>query len=147
MKFKYLRDPLFLFCVGLYFTNRLLLKPQMSNNFLRCHLNDLICIPFWVPIMLLLMRIFRLRRDDGPPESHEIVVPLVLWSAIFELWLPRTSFFAGLAVADYLDILWYAIGAVAAAFFWRGYYGRGKQTAVGDPPTRQPAGGRGEVRE
>ena len=129
MRFKYLRDPFFIACVALYFVNRLLLKPLLPSVLLRSYLNDLICIPFWVPIMLFLSRKCRLRGHDDPPRPYEILVPLVLWSVIFELWLPHTSTFAGLATADHLDILCYTIGGLVAALFWKSYY-RKRSTAA-----------------
>jgi hypothetical protein len=122
MTYKYLRDPLFLFCLGLYFLNRFVLKPLVPFSFFRNHLNDVICIPFWVPIMLFAMRKCRLRGDDQPPRSYEILIPLILWSFIFEVWLPGTSLFRGVAFADHLDVLSYTAGALAAAVFWRWFY-------------------------
>ena len=105
MRFLYLRDPLFLLCVLTYFVNRLVLKSLWKDGFVHEHLNDLLCIPFWVPIMLTLMRLARIRRDDAPPRAHEVAIPLVVWSFVFELWLPRTELFAGVAIADHLDAI------------------------------------------
>jgi hypothetical protein len=122
MRFRYLKDPLFLFCVCLYFLNRWVLKPCLPNEFSRCHVNDLICIPFWVPIMLFVMRKTGLRNDDVPPRPGEILVPLLVWSWTFELFLPHTELFRHLATADHLDILAYTIGAIFAAVFWRYWY-------------------------
>jgi hypothetical protein len=124
MRFRYLRDPLFLTCLVLYFVNRLLLKPLLPWTFLHSYLNDVICIPFWVPIMLLLMRGCHLRHDDGPPRSHEVLIPLMLWSLVFEVWLPQTETFRRLATADHLDVLSYTAGALLAGVFWRYYYGQ-----------------------
>ncbi|MDY0355895.1 MAG: hypothetical protein RBR19_08455 [Sedimentisphaerales bacterium] len=125
MTFRYLSDPLFLSCFVLYFTNRWVIKPLLPNSFSQDHLNDLICIPFWVPIMLFMMRKLGLRRDDVPPRGYEILIPLILWSAVFELWLPRFAPFRDLAFSDYVDVLFYAIGALLASLFWKQWY-RGK---------------------
>src|SRR5205823_733564 len=97
MRYRYLKDPLFLFCLILYFTNRWLLKPYFPNKISCSYLNDLICIPFWVPIMLFMMRKIGLRRSDSPPQASEILVPLLLWSWVFEAYLPCVAFFKGLA--------------------------------------------------
>ncbi len=134
MRFKYLRDPLFLACVALYFTNRLVLKPLLPSVFLHSYLNDLICIPFWVPIMLAGMRFCRLRHNDAPPRPHEILVPLLTWSVVFECWLPHSNISSGLAVADHLDILCYVVGATIAGLFWRHYSRQGDQ-----PPASERA--------
>jgi len=125
MAYRYLHDPLFMFCFVLYFTNRWALKPLLPNTFSQSYLNDLICIPFWVPIMLFIMRRLGLRRDNAPPKGCEILIPLILWSVVFELWLPRVGPFRGRAFSDHVDILFYAIGALAASLFWKRWY-RGK---------------------
>jgi hypothetical protein len=122
MRFKYMRDPLFLACLALYLANRFVFEPLLSLGFFRCYVNDLICIPFWVPIMLFGMRRCRMRRDDDPPRSFEILIPLILWSAVFECWLPGSGLLAGRVVADHLDVLCYVVGACAAAAFWQYYY-------------------------
>lgn len=122
MKFRYLRDPLFVLCLVLYFTNRWVFKPLLPNTFSQGYLNDLICIPFWVPIMLLAMRKLGLRTTDDPPSGSEILIPLILWSAVFELWVPRIGPFTKLAFSDHVDILFYAIGGLAATLFWKWRY-------------------------
>lgn len=126
MPFKYLRDPLWQGCVLLYALNRCVLKPLLPRGFawgfFHSHLNDLICIPFWVPPMLWLMRLCGARTNDEPPRLHEIVIPLMLWAWIFEGLLPRSSAFGGVATADALDVLAYTAGAIAAHRFWRWRY-------------------------
>ncbi len=123
MRYHYLRDPVFLFCLALYLLNRWLLKPLFPSVFLHSYLNDLICIPFWVPLMVFAMRSLRLRAD-GPPTAAEILIPLVVWCVLFELLLPAVPWFQGLAVRDCNDILFYILGATAAAILWRTLYGR-----------------------
>jgi hypothetical protein len=122
MRFRYLADPLFVFCVVLYFANRFLIKRFVGGGFFHDHLNDLICIPFWVPIMVFLLRKVGLRKDDGPPRADEVLIPLVMWSAIFELYLPHVRYFERLATGDYTDILCYVTGAFAASLVWQVLY-------------------------
>jgi hypothetical protein len=140
VRFQYLRDPLFLGCVAFYLTCRLLLRPLLPHGFLDAYGNDLICIPFWVPIMLWGMRKLGLRDHDLPPETHEIIVPLVVWSLIFEMWLPRTAAFGRLAVPDHLDVLCYALGALAASVFWPYHY---RVRGIGIRPAVARASGHG----
>jgi hypothetical protein len=135
MPYRYLRDPLFLLCLALYLTHRLNLAGTASSAFLRSYLNDLICIPFWVPILLWFLRQAGLRKDEGPPRSHEILIPLIIWSVVFEILLPHLAPFRGLAVADHLDVLCYAAGALLAALFWKWWYG-----ASPSRPPVEPAG-------
>ena len=122
MPFLYLKDPLFLTCLVLYFANRWLLKPLFPSGFVHAYLNDLICIPFWVPIMLWMMRKAGLRTDDAPPQWYEILLPLLVWSAVFELLIPQLGPFRRLAVSDPGDILAYTSGALFGALFWRAWY-------------------------
>ena len=124
MKFRYLRDPLFLFCVALYIVNRFVLRRLLHDGFVHNYLNDLICIPFWVPIMLFLMRRTGLRTEDSAPRWYEILVPLIIWSVVFELILPRLDMFRGRSFSDPRDIVFYTLGALLAAVFWRIWYGR-----------------------
>ena len=134
MAFRYLLDPLFLICVGMYVVNRWGIEPWMAGSFFTNHLNDLICIPFCVPIMLFLLRRLRLRPDDDPPQACEIVLPLILWSVAFEVWLPTFPVFHRLATPDYRDVLFYAVGALVSGLWWNKYY-------ASDCPTRGSATG------
>lgn len=122
MPFLYLRDPLFLFCLTTYVLNRVVLKAIWREGFVHEHLNDLICIPFWVPIMLFVQKKLGLRAGDASPRPRELVIPLIVWSWMFEVFLPQTSFLGGRFVADHVDVLFYALGALAAAIFWRWWY-------------------------
>lgn len=132
MPFRYLRDPLFLFCVAAYSVNRLVLKPHIHGGvfgaFLHGSLNDVICLPFWVPIMVWMMHKVGLRPGDAPPQAVEILIPLLLWSWFFELILPTLGPFRRLAVCDPEDILCYALGTLLAALFWGRYYGPPRAT-------------------
>jgi hypothetical protein len=122
MSFAYLRDPLFLVSVAAYFFNRFAVKPLTDGSFFHAHLNDLICIPFWVPIMIYLQHRIGLRPISTPPLAHEIVIPLLIWSWTFELFLPQSGWLGESCVADYRDVIYYAAGATVAALFWRSYY-------------------------
>ncbi len=122
VRFSYLRDPLFLVCLIVYFVNRWILKALWPTGFVHEHLNDLICMPFWVPIMLWGQRRLGLRESDGPPLASEILIPLIVWSWLFEMFLPRSGLLGQRAVSDYLDIFYYALGAALAASFWAWWY-------------------------
>jgi hypothetical protein len=121
VRFGYLRDPLFLVCLVTYFVNRLVLKSVWKDGFVHEHLNDLICVPFWVPIMLVAQQRLGL-RDDAPPRPRELVIPLVLWSWVFEILLPAIDLLEGRFVADHLDVVYYALGSLGAGAFWRWWY-------------------------
>ena len=122
MRFLYLRDPLFLATLIVYVVNREVLKPQLGWTFCTDYLNDCICIPFLVPVMLWLARAMRLRRTDEAPLAHEILIPLIVWSMAFEVVLPVLPEFRGIAVADPMDVACYCLGAMLGAVFWRHRY-------------------------
>ena len=58
-----------------------------------------------LPIMLWVRHRLGLRPDDGRPDAAELVIPLVLWSWIFEVLLPRMALPGEPFVADHWDVL------------------------------------------
>lgn len=122
MPFRYITDPLFLACLALYAVNRFVLKHIWHTGFLHEHLNDLICIPFWVPIMLWIQRGVKLRPIPLRPQTHEVMIPLILWSFAFEVWLPATDYFSRYCTGDPDDLIAYTAGAAGAMLFWRWRY-------------------------
>ena len=128
MPFRYLTDPLFVFCLALYAANRWVLKPYFPNEFSQSYLNDLICLPFWIPIMLWTMKCLGLRRTHTPPSGGELIVPLLVWSWLFEVYLPGLDSFKELTFADPADILCYTTGALLAAVFWKWWYHERRRT-------------------
>lgn len=125
MPFRYLRDSLFLTAFCLYWFNRLVLKPLVPHGFLHNHFNDLLCIPFFVPIVVFVARVCRLRDHDRPPQAHEVLLPLMVWSIMFELYLPQHPFWSQWVVGDPYDVLWYCVGAMVASTWWRTRYPAG----------------------
>jgi hypothetical protein len=122
MRFPYLQDPLFLFSLVLYAVNRWWIKPHVAHGFFHAHLNDLICIPFLVPPMLFAARRLGLRRHDRPPLAHEIFLPLVIWSILFEIIFPQDVYWSRWTTGDHRDVLFYALGATGATAFWTIWY-------------------------
>jgi hypothetical protein len=122
MPFRYLRDPLFLCCVGLYIVNRLVLKPATGGGFLHSHLNDLICVPMWAPVVVFVCRRIGGRPDDAVPQPHELLTIVILWSVLFEIMLPSHPFWSRYATRDPLDVLCYAAGALIGGIFWNAWY-------------------------
>jgi len=120
--FRYIFDPLFVMSAGIYALNRFVLKPHFATPFLHQHLNDLLCIPFWVPIMLFFQRIMKLRDNDDLPALREVLVPLLIWTWLFEVFLPGTDGARDWCIADPADVVSYAIGAIIAVAFWRLWY-------------------------
>ena|SRR5436190_9835656 len=114
--FRYLADPLFLVCCGLYVLNRWLLKPHLHFVFLRSWFNDLLLVPCALPIVFWLFRRMDLRRMDDPPKLIEVGWILVVWSVLFEWIGPK---FVARATGDWRDVLMYCGGGLFAWGFWR----------------------------
>lgn len=122
MPFRYLRDPQFLTCVVAYFVNRFVFKKIWSTGFVHNHFNDAICLPMFAPIVVWLCRKTRLRTHDDIPQPDELLVMIIIWSIMFEIYLPQHAYWSRWATGDPFDVLWYVIGAMAATGFWRWYY-------------------------
>ena len=99
MPFRYLRDPIFLTCLAAYFLNRELEEFGLSPELAQCYLNDLICIPFWIPIMVWVLKKLGLRSHDRRPDVIEIGIPLIMFSVVFEVILPSTATFRFTTIA------------------------------------------------
>ena len=119
-KFGYLKDHLFLITVSIYFLNRYIVKPLTVGriSFFHSYLNDLICIPFWLPIVLFLTRLVRLRDHDEPPDFYELSFYLLIWSVMFEVVGPLYGKYYNYPVADPWDVVCYALGCVIAGIYW-----------------------------
>ena len=133
MPFRYLRDPIFLTCLAAYFLNRKLEEFGLSPVLAQCYLNDLICIPFWVPMMVWVAKNLGWRRHDRRPDVIEIGIPLIMFAAVFEVILPSTAMFRNKAIADPYDVKCYVLGAVVANGLWQRMYDRGN--ALPSPST------------
>jgi hypothetical protein len=132
MKFRYLLDPLFLVCVGVYVLNRCVLEVWWPGTFFGSYVNDLICIPFCVPVMIGLLKVLGLRPGDAPPQIYEIIIPLNLWSLAFEVWLPRMAAVGDRFTADPLDVLFYVVGAIIAGAVWAWTYRNRREQTPGN---------------
>ena len=111
----------FAFCA--YGANRLLEDGGMSPPGFRSYLNDVICIPFWIPMML------SARPQVGTPVARPSPQPFTRSSFLCcfgppfsKSYLPTTQAWAGLAVPDPNDVLCYAAGAFIASQFWHWRY-------------------------
>ena len=122
MPFRYLRDPVFLTCLAAYFLNCTLEEFSLSPVLAQCYLNDLICIPFWIPIMVCVAKKLGWRSHDCRPDIIEIVIPLIMFAAVFEVVLPSTAMFRNRTIADPYDVQCYVLGAVVANWLWRRMY-------------------------
>jgi hypothetical protein len=100
--------------------NRLVLRPLAAGriSFFASWGNDLLCIPFWLPLCLRVYRAIGLRVDDGMPTRFEVLSHLIVWALCFEWLFPWLSGPFAWMVADAWDTLAYAVGAAAAGTWW-----------------------------
>ncbi len=122
MNFRYVQDPLFLLCMFAYAINRFVLKGLWQEGFVHDYLNNLICIPFLVPIMLYIERKLGMRSHDAAPHWYEVLIPIVVWSVVFEVLLPLHPSLRGVVVADHMDVLFCVLGGCVAGLFWQRWY-------------------------
>lgn len=122
MPFLYLRDPLFLTVFTLYWVNKLVIKNVAHPQFFDAYFNGLICIPFFVPILLSGLRRLHIRRNDLPPRLLEVMIPTVVWSILFEIIFPQSSFWSKWVTGDPIDIMFYAAGGCFSLVFWEWWY-------------------------
>ena len=117
MKFRYLRDEIFLSSVGLYAINRWMIKPHLPTGeiFLRGYFNDLLVIPCALPPLLFIHRLLGLRHTDAPPQAGEIALHLAVWSLFFELLAPLLVVRAR---GDLWDVVAYATGGMMTWLLW-----------------------------
>jgi hypothetical protein len=101
-----------------------MLEPVFTPSipFFSCYVNDLICVPFWLPIALFIQKSVRMRLHDHPPENHEILIHLAFISVMFEMVYPFTVEYEHVLISDPNDITFYALGALMASIFWKFYY-------------------------
>ncbi len=118
-RFRYYADPVCIACLLIYPLNRFYLKPRhIGGWFTHGYLNDVICLPLFLPMILYAQRLTGLRRYDGYPRWWEIVQHWAIFSIVFEVVLPRMGP-AFDTTADPWDVLAYAVGGTAAGIWWR----------------------------
>lgn len=116
--FRYWLDPICLLSVAIYALGRWYLKPHhIGGLFTIGYLNDVICLPLFLPIILGLQRILGIRRHDGYPRLWEMLQNWAIFSVLFEVILPRfPQYFR--TTGDPLDVLAYLAGGTLAWIWW-----------------------------
>jgi len=101
-----LRHPLFLLCLSLFCLNQALERAQVYIWPLHTHLDDLLCLPLTLRMVLAVQHLYF--RDSGMvlPVRH-VVFAVAAYSVCFELLLPL---YKPIYTADVLDVLAYMLG-------------------------------------
>jgi len=118
-RFHFFGDPICLASMIIYAVNRWYLKPHhIGGAFTQGYVNDLLCLPLFLPVILGVQRVIRLRKHDAPPRMWEVVQHAIIFSLLFEVILPRypRQFHT---TADPWDAVAYLVGGVAAWISWR----------------------------
>lgn len=113
--FRYLCDPLFLLCCGLYAANRFLLKSHFQGAFFRFWFNDVLLLPCALPVVLRVHAYLGWRESSALPKAGEIFAHFVGWSILFEFFGPRVM---NHATGDGWDVVAYAAGALVSFVWW-----------------------------
>jgi hypothetical protein len=103
-----LRHPLFLLCALLFCLNRALELGQVYIWPLYAYLDDLLCLPLTLGIILAVQRAYFRNDSMTVPVAH-IAFAVTALSLFFEALLPL---YKGLYTADVLDVGVYALGAL-----------------------------------
>src|SRR4051812_26147609 len=109
-RFGYLADPVCIASLGFYAFGRFYLKPHhIGGVFVHDYLNDVLCLPLFLPMILKVQRLLGIRADDQPPRLWEILEHWFIFSIVFEVILPC---FPGIfrTTADRLDVIAYLFG-------------------------------------
>jgi hypothetical protein len=117
--FRYLADPCCVFSLVIYPINRFYLKPHhIGGWFTHGYLNDVLCLPMFVPMILYAQHLLGLRPHRRFPNFWEILQNLIVFTIVFQVItpsFPKTFTSAG----DRLDIIAYTAGGIVAGWYWR----------------------------
>jgi hypothetical protein len=118
-RFRYLADPCCVICLIIYPINRFYLKPHhIGGWFTHGYLNDVICLPLFVPMILYFEHLIGLRPHYLFPALWEILQNFLAFTLVFQVITPRfpkTFITAG----DPKDIIAYVAGGMIAGVYWR----------------------------
>lgn len=114
--FSYTRDPIFVTSLLAYCLNRFVLKQNIHVWLIHDYLNDFLCIPLLLPVILKVQALLRIRRHDGMPTLLEVLHNWFVFTVVFEVVLPRLTMFD--STADPWDSAAYLFGGLFAYVCW-----------------------------
>jgi hypothetical protein len=118
--FAYVADPVCVAAAILYALNRWFLKPHhIGGWFTAGYLNDVLCLPLFLPAILLAQRVVGVRPKNAYPRAWEMLQHWVIFSVAFEVVLPRFPRVYR-TTADPLDVVAYLAGGLLAQAVWTG---------------------------
>lgn len=119
-RFRYLADPLCLTAIGLYWVNREWIKPSAwgHHGFAHDYLNDVLLIPIFLPLVLIIHRWLGMRTHDRPPSALEVTSHVTIWSVLFLVIFPLHEWLYRHSTADPFNAIAFAAGGAMAWLFW-----------------------------
>ncbi len=115
LNYCFWKDKLFLISSLIYFFNTYYLKHLIKVDFFQNYLNDILLIPCALPPLIYLYVKLKLRNQKSFPTTLEVFSFFIFSSFVFECLGPK---YLNKGVADYFDILAYAIGGIISNYFW-----------------------------
>jgi hypothetical protein len=116
--FRYFADPVCIACLIIYPINRFYLKPHhIGGWFTHGYLNDVMCLPLFVPMILYLQRILGVRTHDGYPRIWELLQHWAIFAIVFQAILPRYPKLF-ITAGDPYDMIAYAAGGIIGWVIW-----------------------------
>jgi hypothetical protein len=130
--FRYAADPLCLASMACYALGRWYLKPHhVGGWFVHDYLNDILCLPLFLPISLGAQRLLRLRRHDAPPRLWEVLQHGIIFSVLFEVILPRYPHLFRTTADPWDAVAYFAGGLIAWLAWFRLARRAGRRSTVG----------------
>jgi hypothetical protein len=119
LAFGYLADPVCIASLLIYAVNRWYLKPHhVGGWFTHGYLNDVLCLPLFLPMILRVQRLIGVRKHDQFPSFWEMLQHWAIFSIVFEVIIPRFPNRFD-STADPFDVLAYLAGGALAWIWWR----------------------------
>lgn len=116
--FRYCFDAVCIGSVLIYLVGRFYLRPRgIGGIWTASYLNDLLCLPIFVPFSLFLQRSMRLRKHDLAPTLFEILQHWAVFSIVFEVIVPRMPD-QYQSTADVMDVVCYLVGGLLGWLIW-----------------------------
>lgn len=104
-----LRHPLFWISCATYFLLKLTRMGDWRLPFLHDYVADLVCMPVVMGLGLAFLRLVVVRDGRYCLPLRMVVITVVFYSLLFEVWFPRIS---TAFTADWWDVVAYSVGAV-----------------------------------
>ena len=119
LPYRISRDVVFWVGLSLYLVQSAMESVGWELPLTRGYVNDFVCVPIWLPVVVAVQTTLRLRPSAGPPTTTEAGITVGVWAFVFEVWFPRTALLSAYTTSDRWDVVAYSAGAIIANIIWR----------------------------